>query len=247
MENSDEQNPREPINSPHDKLFKQIVADPDMVVELLQNYLPSQFVATADWSSLTLQNASFIDEHLSSSHADALLTVRCAGTPVHIFILIEHTSTFMPMKPLDMLGYQVNIWKWERNSPNRPAELHNKVSPIVTLLVHQGPTRWAGPVQFHELVAFPNGEREDLGSFQPYFQFQLLDLAATKPEDVRGPMFVSSLLRLMKAAREGTLENWIKQEIVTLIDRLSAEGKLGFINVVGMYIVSVESRIDFCP
>lgn len=82
--------------TPHDALFKTVFSDPPRAAELLQGLLGPQVAARIDWSSLAVEDTSFIDDDLRETHADLLYTARFAGRPckIHtVFTLLEHMST----------------------------------------------------------------------------------------------------------------------------------------------------------
>ncbi len=61
-----------PVRRPHDKLFRTVFANPAETAALLRAHLPSSLAAALQWSSLTLQNASFVDDRMRGSEADLL-------------------------------------------------------------------------------------------------------------------------------------------------------------------------------
>ena len=50
------------VQRPHDKLFRTVFADPTEAAALLRAHLPESLAGDLVWSSLTLQDASFVDE-----------------------------------------------------------------------------------------------------------------------------------------------------------------------------------------
>ena len=57
---------------PHDKLFRSVFADPHEAATFLRVHLPPALVEQLDWSSLTLEETSFVDEALRESESDLL-------------------------------------------------------------------------------------------------------------------------------------------------------------------------------
>ncbi|MFM7172951.1 MAG: Rpn family recombination-promoting nuclease/putative transposase, partial [Caldilinea sp.] len=64
------------IKRPHDKLFRSVFADPHEAAAFLRPHLPPALVERFDWSSLTLEETSFVDEALQESESDLLYTVQ---------------------------------------------------------------------------------------------------------------------------------------------------------------------------
>ena len=50
------------VHRPHDKLFRTVFADPRQAAALLQAHLPESIAGRLRWSSLTLQDRTFVDD-----------------------------------------------------------------------------------------------------------------------------------------------------------------------------------------
>ena len=55
------------VHRPHDKLFRTVFGDPAEAADLLRAYLPEPLAAELQWSRLTVQDATFVDEQLRDS------------------------------------------------------------------------------------------------------------------------------------------------------------------------------------
>lgn len=81
------------VRRPHDKLLRIVFADHAEAVALLCAHLPQPLVVDLQESSLTLQDASFVDDRLRDSESDMLYAIdrktgdppvwlRAAGAPI---------------------------------------------------------------------------------------------------------------------------------------------------------------------
>ncbi len=52
------------ISNPHDRYFREVFSNPDIVRDLLSNYLPAAVTQALDLTTLTLEQDSFVDEEL---------------------------------------------------------------------------------------------------------------------------------------------------------------------------------------
>ena len=68
-------------NAPHDALFKTIFGQPEHAAAELQHILPGHIAARIDWSSLTPQPGTYVDEELADQHSDLLFSA--AARPSH--------------------------------------------------------------------------------------------------------------------------------------------------------------------
>ena len=64
------------LYQPHDNLFRKVFADATEAAGLLRPNLPKWLSTTLDWSTLTLQDRSYVDEALEASQSDLLFEVQ---------------------------------------------------------------------------------------------------------------------------------------------------------------------------
>ena len=79
--------------TPHDALFKLAFSDVEHAAGELRSALPPALVACIDFATLTKEPGSFVDDTLSSSHADVLFSAQVGGRPALLYLLLEHQST----------------------------------------------------------------------------------------------------------------------------------------------------------
>jgi hypothetical protein len=162
------------LASPHDTLFKTLFSRPERAAEVLRHVLPADIARRIDWSTLTREPGSFIDETMHSSQADLLFSAALDGEVVRLYVLFEHQSTFDRWMPLRLLRYMVRIWEVVRKAePDTP-----RLPVIFPVVMHHGEDVWSGSLQFSALFAAP----DDAMPYVPQFRFLLDDLAAQDPE-----------------------------------------------------------------
>lgn len=54
----------EPLTNPHDRFFKQLLAEPGVVNDFIRHYLPPEVARLLDLTSLELTKDTFVDEKL---------------------------------------------------------------------------------------------------------------------------------------------------------------------------------------
>ena len=70
------------LYQPHDNLFRKVFSDEPEAAGLLRPNLPEWLSTRLDWSTLTLQDRSYVDEELEASQSDLLFEVQWqAGVP----------------------------------------------------------------------------------------------------------------------------------------------------------------------
>ena len=104
--------------SEHDGLFKLAFSDPKHVAVELRAVLPPALLALLDLESLRLEPGSFVDDELTQSHSDLLLSVGLHGSDESarsglVYVLFEHQSSVDPLMPLRLLEYVLKILRRE--------------------------------------------------------------------------------------------------------------------------------------
>ena len=83
------------VHHPHDMLFKTVFSDPSETASFLQEHLPAALSAQLDWSTLHLEEGSYVDEELRHSESDLLFSIvhRELQKELLLYLLFDHQST----------------------------------------------------------------------------------------------------------------------------------------------------------
>lgn len=205
-------NPDSPINSPHDRFFKETFSHPELFAELAKLHLPSSLVEAVNWTSLKPEPGSFIDQHLAAGSSDLLYSVDGSAGPSLFYFLFEHQSRPDPDMAFRLLCYMVRIWEqWRKSHPGLA-----KLPPIIPIVLHNGKRKWDVPNQFLDHVAIPPEGKPDLALFLPSFEYLVIDLAVVPVADIDGGAILHLSLTLMKAAGEGRVDAWMRRSVELL-------------------------------
>ncbi|MEZ4909191.1 MAG: Rpn family recombination-promoting nuclease/putative transposase, partial [Saprospiraceae bacterium] len=82
------------INHPHDKIFKTLLADREVAIDFLNNFLPENVKNFIDIDNFHHVNSSFVSEELKETFSDIVLKCPMKNSDKEIFvtIIIEHKS-----------------------------------------------------------------------------------------------------------------------------------------------------------
>ena len=164
------------VQRPHDKLFRTVFADPAEAAALLRAHLPEKLARDLRWSTLTLQDRSFVDPDLRDTESDLLFSMRrkAGAPPAWLYVLVEHQSRPDRWIRFRLLKYCCRIW--DRSRRQFPRE--RRLRPIVPLVFYQGPGRWRHATEFADSVRhWPWVSR---------FAHLLVDQSRENPQAVRG-------------------------------------------------------------
>ena len=89
------------VQRPHDKLFRTVFADHGEAAALLRAHLPEALARDLRWSTLTLQDGSFVDPDLRDTESDLLFSIRrkAGAPPAWLYVLVEHQVRDWPWVP----------------------------------------------------------------------------------------------------------------------------------------------------
>ncbi|MEO8271499.1 MAG: Rpn family recombination-promoting nuclease/putative transposase, partial [Aureliella sp.] len=150
-----------------------------------------------------------------------------------VYFLFEHKSQSDPLTVFQLLTYIVRIGEKRL----RDGLL---LCPIVPLVVYHGESGWTAARSMRELVPAPKG----LADYQINFKFLLLDLSQLSDDEISGEPVLQSTLRLLKYSRSTYLGDKLGEILELLASSLSAGRLTGWIQAIGVYVMSVNKNID---
>ena len=198
-----------PPATPHDALFRALLADPGRADTLIREYLPPAVAAELSDAPIRPVDASFVDAVLHQSHSDRLFEAPLKGGGIaYVYVLLEHKAAPDPGTPLQMLGYMVRIW--QRYADDRASRLR-ALPPIVPLIFYHGRERWSEVLSVAEMIA---GEGE-LAAFARRLCCVLHDLGERPLAALSGDAAVWSGLAALVAAFRGQAEAGVLRRILS--------------------------------
>ncbi len=218
---------------PHDTFFRQLLAQPAMVADFVQNYLPAEVVALLDLTKLQPERDTFVDPRLRKHFSDLLYSVPLkSGGKVYLYLLFEHKSRPDKQARLQLLRYMIRIWEQEWRK-------RGQISPIVPLLFYHGPETWSYSTEFADLVEAP----EALKQFTPHFRHLLTDLSSYSDQQIRGEVWLRVGLLALKHIFDQNLGQQLPH-ILGLIGSLAQqESGLEMLRTVLLYIAQANQAV----
>ncbi|NJK31434.1 MAG: Rpn family recombination-promoting nuclease/putative transposase [Deltaproteobacteria bacterium] len=214
---------------PHDSIFKAVFSRTENAAGLLRGILstnlashPSlaELAGALDWSTLTLQPGSFIDEQLKPSHTDLLFSIQIAGKPVLVYVLVEHQSRNERRMPLRFHKYMGRIWT------QLDDESYTVLPPILCIVLSHARPQWTGMLTFGALFDPEVISNPAISQFVPDFTIVVEDLEHRSDEDLAALRLATLPTLTLWMLRDGHaeellwegLEVWAPQVIEMLRD-----------------------------
>lgn len=219
---------------PHDKLFRAVFGAPAEAAGLLRACLPEPLAVELQWSRLTVQDATFVDEQLRDSQSDLLFAIdRASGDPpAWLYVLLEHQSQPDRWMPFRLLKYCCRIWDRDRRMHPRERGLR----PIIPLVFYQGRGRWRHATELAELFAVSVRE----WPWVPRFSHLLIDQSLVAPDEVRGTVR-GRIAQLMMMAPYRHRQEALRRA-VHLIAELLPTGDRDAVRTFMMYLLATQDR-----
>jgi predicted transposase/invertase (TIGR01784 family) len=223
------------VQHPHDKLFRTVFADTEEAALFLRAHLPAALTDQIDWSTLALEETSFVDEALRESESDLLYTVQMKerAARVFLYLLFEHQSKPDPWMRFRLLKYMCRIW--DESFKQNPDQ--SELPPILPVVFYQGERAWRHSTEFVDL--FPEGERGH--GFLPRFAHYLIDQSGLAPEAVKGGLKAKVAQLLMMAAVQAQVQEALRQA-APLMAQLTRTGGVDYVAVFVLYLAATQER-----
>jgi predicted transposase YdaD len=221
------------IWKPHDRLFKQLLGEPQNAMSFLESNLPRELTSLMDLGALEVLQESFIDEQFKQSEADLLLSTPIANRPGYVYILFEHQSSPDAFMALRLLSYMVRVWeRFRRENPEA-----GSLPAIVPMVLFHGPRGWQGAPAFDALVDAPD---DAFAPYTPRFRFRLFDLSPFGEEELAGNAVVRILGDALGAYGRGDFKARVARAFDALNELANAPGFARYLEILFRYVLQVH-------
>jgi predicted transposase/invertase (TIGR01784 family) len=222
------------ITNPHDKFFKEALAQPGAALAFLRDYLPPEVVVQLDLTTLTPSKDSFVDAWLQEYFADLVFEVELRDRrAAYVCFLFEHKSYVDPWAPLQVLHYMVLAWRYGMHQ-------YGRLAPVIPIVVYHGVSPWRAPRNFHALFDLP----ETLLPYVPEFRYLLNDLSTYSDEELKRSAEIGVALLVMKHIFRPDLRARLPEVFRLWYTMQQQEHALGYLEAVLRYVVFAGKEIS---
>lgn len=183
---------------PHDPAYKAFFSNPEMVESLLRDFVPADFVAELDFSTLERCSGSYVTDDLRERHDDIVWRVRWKhGSWCYAPMLIfEFQSSQDHWMALRVLSYTALLLQdLVKSGAVREEE---GLPPVFPIVIYNGSRPWNAPGEVASLFApMP----DSLTAYRPQHRYFLLDEGRICDNDVEKSKGLAGLLVRLERAR----------------------------------------------
>ena len=211
----------------HDRFFKHMMGYPDVQRQFLHAHLPREIAKITDFSSLKIENTSYINEELDKYLSDVVVSGKFNGKAGSIHFLLEHQSSNDALMPLRIHEYMIEIYReFTINNPKA------KTLPVVfPIIVSNTDGKFAMKLSLAELIDEPSLMQ------QVFKKFQAVDLNTISDNELA--------TRVWSGILELTLKRRTEEFIIDIIESNSDMFRIAAIENKGQIISCLRAMICY--
>ncbi|WP_341764351.1 Rpn family recombination-promoting nuclease/putative transposase [Candidatus Tisiphia endosymbiont of Beris chalybata] len=191
----------------HDKIFRKALQNPLVAHEFCNAHLPKSIKDSLDFSSLKMDNTTFIEQDLRDSITDVLFQAKFDKQDGYLYLLLEHQSHPDHFMAFRLFKYMINIC--DRHLTQHP---NTKTLPLVyPLIFYNGTRKYNAPLNLWKLF-----ENSQLARSIWINDYQLVNVHDIPDSEFRERIWSGILEFFMKHIHErNLLKRW--QEIQDIL------------------------------
>jgi predicted transposase/invertase (TIGR01784 family) len=147
----------------YDRGYKKLFSNKTLFRQLLQYFVPFEWVKELDFEHCELLDKTFISKEYQKRESDVIYKVQLLGRTIYIVILIEFQSSPDKFMALRILHYITSFYMRLKDSD----EKCDKLPPIFPIVLYNGKEPWTAPTNIKELIE----NNELLGEFSLDFKY----------------------------------------------------------------------------
>jgi hypothetical protein len=184
----------------HDRGYRSLFSHPRLVEELVRGFVEEPWVAKLDFSTLQRVYASYVSDDQQSREGDLLWKLLLRdGSPVFVYILIEHQSRVDRFMALRLMVYLALLYQ----DLLRRGELtpDGRLPLVIPLVIYNGDAGWHAPLELSELIERVDGVAE---AFVPRLRYLVVDEGRYALEDLARRESVTAQVFWLEKSRDRT-------------------------------------------
>ncbi|GAB6049891.1 Rpn family recombination-promoting nuclease/putative transposase [Hydrogenophilus islandicus] len=182
----------------HDSGYKLLFAHPEMVRDLILEFVPGDWQSLIDFSTLERINASFVSDEGKARHDDMIWRVELATKPretLYLYLLFEFQSKPDHWMALRLLVY-IGLFYQELIRQNRHLR---RLPPVLPIVLYNGEHRWHAATEFSALIDLATPEV--LRGYLPELRYVLIDEGRYDPAELAHRQNLAAALFRLELAR----------------------------------------------
>jgi predicted transposase YdaD len=156
--------------SEHDHSYKLLFSHPQMVRDLLEGFIPGDWLSQFDYDSLQKVSGSYVSDDLRDRADDIVWRARWGDGWIYVYLLIEFQSVIEPYMAVRILTYVGLLYQDLIKSRQLPDD--GRLPPVLPIVLYRGSARWSASLDVGNLLQ--PGPRA-LDTYRPQIRYVLID------------------------------------------------------------------------
>ena len=157
----------------HDSSYHLLFSHPDLVEDLVRNFVPEEWVQHLDFTGMQRVNAKFHTEGMEQRDGDLIYRIphQDGDGEIYLYLLLEFQS-----KPDKWMALRIMVYTgllYQQIIKEKQLGEDSLLPPVFPLVLYNGDARWRYPLDVQSLIALPRNSA--LQRWQPNMQFFLLE------------------------------------------------------------------------
>jgi predicted transposase/invertase (TIGR01784 family) len=132
----------------YDRGYKKLFSNKLLFQQLLQSFVPFDWVKELDFEHCELLDKTFISKEYQKRESDVIYKIQWRGNTAYVVILIEFQSSSDKFMALRILHYITSFYMRLKDSEKKL----DKLPPIFPIMVYSGLDKWTAPTNIAELI-----------------------------------------------------------------------------------------------
>jgi predicted transposase/invertase (TIGR01784 family) len=180
------------LNNPHDYFFRRTFDVEANVRLFLRELLPRPLTHRLRLDQIVREHESFLAPGENENRLDLLYSTQLEdGTPVLVYVLLEHKSWIDRTIALQLLAYVLRIQQWRQRNGLPPCL-------VIPVVIYQGVQPWDEPTSLRKKVVVD----AELKVFLPDMEVIFIDLQSIRPEELGWSVELQARIRIMQWVRQ---------------------------------------------
>lgn len=195
----------------HDALYHQLFSHPEMVAQLLREFVAEPWLDALDLSAMERVSTSFHGRGDRRRQGDVAWRIPLkAGGETYLLLMLEFQSKPDRWMALRAMVYAGLLWqdliKQKRLAPG------GHLPPVFPVVIYNGEPRWASPPDLRSLIGLPDDS--PLWHWQPGMRYRVLDEGAFDDADLARRGSLAALLFRLENAPEPEQIEAVLDEVI---------------------------------
>ncbi|MEO5371841.1 MAG: Rpn family recombination-promoting nuclease/putative transposase [Magnetococcus sp. DMHC-1] len=167
-----------------DSIYHRIFSHPEMVADLLRNFLEPNLLTELDLSHMRRMNTKFTARTGQRRRGDVVWEIpTCAGSSVFLILILEFQSDIDEWMVLRLDVYVGLLY--QQLVDERKLKPADGLPPVLPIVLYNGEKpRWNAATSLRDLIRLPAGS--PLWQYQPEMRYYVIDEGKFPDEDLKG-------------------------------------------------------------